>query len=133
MNFFESQDRVHKSTFQLILLFSLAVVTMIVMVNLLVMVVFGYTNRQQLQGGGTLLQQLDWQTFAAVSAGVVVVVLAGSLYKIMALSAGGKVVAESLGGQLIPQNTKDLKQRQLFGGNGHCFRYAGASGLSACR
>ena len=114
MNFFESQDRVHKSTFQLILLFSLAVVTMIVMVNLLVMVVFGYTNRQQLQGGGTLLQQLDWQTFAAVSAGVVVVVLAGSLYKIMALSAGGKVVAESLGGQLIPQNTKDLKQRQLL-------------------
>ncbi len=71
MNFFESQDRVHKSTLQLILLFSLAVVTLIVMVNLLVMVVFGYTNRQQLQDGGTLLQQMDWQTFAAVSAGTV--------------------------------------------------------------
>lgn len=92
MNFFESQERVRKSTFLLVLLFGLAVVTLIVMVNLLVMVVFGYINRQQLQEGGTLIQQLDWQTFAAVSAGVVVVVLAGSLYKIMALSAGGKAV-----------------------------------------
>ncbi|MHB1077196.1 M48 family metallopeptidase [Thiobacillus sp.] len=114
MNFFESQERVRKNTFQLVLLFGLAVVTLIIMVNLLVMVVFGYINSQQLQDGGALLQKMDWQTFAAVSAGVGVVVLAGSLYKIMALSAGGKVVAESLGGQLIPQNTKDLKQRKLL-------------------
>jgi Zn-dependent protease with chaperone function len=114
MNFFESQDRVRKNTFQLVLLFSLAVVTLIIMVNLLVMVVFGYINSQQLHDGGTLLQKMDWQTFAAVSVGVSVVVLAGSLYKIMALSAGGKVVAESLGGKLIPQNTKDLKQRKLL-------------------
>lgn len=114
MNFFESQDHVRKNTFQLVLLFGLAVVTLIIMVNLLVMVVFGYINSQQLQDGGTLLQQMDWQTFVAVSAGVGVVVLAGSLYKIMALSAGGKVVAESLGGKLIPQNTKDLKQRKLL-------------------
>jgi Zn-dependent protease with chaperone function len=78
------------------------------------MVVLGYIDSEQLQDGGTLLQQMDWQTFAAVSAGVAVVVLVGSLYKIMALSAGGKVVAESLGGQLIPQNTKDLKQRKLL-------------------
>lgn len=114
MNFFESQDRVHKNTFQLVLLFTLAVVTLIIMTNLLVMVVFGYINSEQIQGGETLLQQMDWQTFAAVSVGVGVVVLVGSLYKIMALSAGGKVVAETLGGQLIPQNTDDLKQRKLL-------------------
>ncbi|WP_339847870.1 M48 family metallopeptidase [uncultured Halopseudomonas sp.] len=114
MNFFESQDRVRKNTFQLALLFALAVISLIVMTNLLVMVVFGYINSEQLQDGGTLLQQMDWQTFAAVSIGVGVVVLAGSMYKIMALSAGGKVVAEALGGQLIPQNTDDLKQRKLL-------------------
>lgn len=114
MNFFESQDRVRKNTFRLVLLFGLAVVTLIVMTNLLVMVAFGYINSQQLQDGGTLLQALDWQTFAAVSVGVGLVVLAGSLYKIMTLSAGGKVVAEALGGKLIPQNTKDLQQRKLL-------------------
>ena len=114
MNFFESQDRVRKNTFQLVFLFTLAVVTLVIMTNLLVMVVFGYIDSEQMQDGGTLLQQMDWQTFAAVSAGVGVVVLVGSLYKIMALSAGGKVVAEALGGQLIPQNTEDLNQRKLL-------------------
>lgn len=114
MNFFESQDRVRKNTFQLVLLFGLAVITLIIMTNLLVMVVFGYINSEQMQDGGALLQQMDWQTFAAVSAGVGVVVLVGSLYKIMVLSAGGKTVAEALGGKLIPQNTDDLKQRKLL-------------------
>ena len=114
MNFFESQDRVRRNTFQLVFLFTLAVVTLVIMTNLLVMIVFGYINSEQMQDGRTLLQQMDWQTFAAVSAGVGVVVLAGSLYKIMALSAGGKTVAEALGGKLIPQNTDDLKQRKLL-------------------
>lgn len=114
MNFFESQDRVRKHTFQLVLLFALAVVALIAMTNLLVMVVFGFINSEQMQSGETLLQQMDWRTFAAVSAGVGAVVLMGSLYKIMALSSGGKAVAEALGGQLIPQNTDDPKQRKLL-------------------
>ncbi len=114
MNFFESQDRVRKNTALLVLLFVLAVVALIIMANLLVMIVFGFVDSQQLRDGGTLVRQMDWQTFAAVGAGVGVVVLAGSVYKIMALSAGGKVVAEALGGQLIPQNTQDLNQRKLL-------------------
>ncbi|MDH3286616.1 MAG: M48 family metallopeptidase [Betaproteobacteria bacterium] len=114
MNFFESQDRVRKNTVLLVVLFILAVIALIIMTNLLVMIVFGFIDSQQLRDGGTLVRQMDWQTFAAVGAGVSVVVLAGSAYKIMALSAGGKVVAESLGGQLIPRNTQDLKQRKLL-------------------
>ena len=114
MNFFESQDRARKSTGLLAGLFVLAVVSLIVMANLLVLLVFGYLEREPQREGETLLQQMDWQTFAAVSAGVAVVVLAGSLYRIFSLSAGGKVVAESLGGHLIPQDTQDLKQRKLL-------------------
>jgi Zn-dependent protease with chaperone function len=114
MNFFESQDRVRKNTTLLVGLFILAVLALIVMTNLLVMVVFGLIDTQQVRDGGTLIRRMDWRTFAAVGAGVGVVVLAGSLYKIMALSAGGKVVAESLGGQLVPRNTPDLKQRKLL-------------------
>lgn len=114
MNFFESQDRVRRKTGLLVGLFILAVVALIVVTNLLVMVVFGLVDSRQMRDGGTLIRTMDWQTFAAVGAGVVVVVLAGSLYKIMALSAGGKVVAESLGGRLVPRNTQDLKQRRLL-------------------
>jgi Zn-dependent protease with chaperone function len=36
------------------------------------------------------------------------------LYKMMVLSGGGKVVAESLGGQLIPRNTEEPNQRKLL-------------------
>ena len=114
MNFFESQDRARKNTFQLVFLFALAVITLIIMTNLLVMVVFGFINSQQLQSGSALVQKMDWRMFALVSAGVGAVVLGGSFYKIMALSGGGRTVADALGGQLIPQNTNDLKQRRLL-------------------
>ncbi len=114
MNFFESQDRVRKHTALLVVLFVLAVVALIILTNLLVMVAFGFVNSDQIHDGETLIRQMDWKTFAAVGAGVSVVVLAGSVYKIMALSAGGKVVAESLGGQLIPPNTREPNQRKLL-------------------
>jgi Zn-dependent protease with chaperone function len=114
MNFFESQDRARKHTTLLIVLFVLAVIALVIMTNVLVMIVFGFINSAQLHESGTLIRQMDWKTFVAVGAGVGVVVFAGSLYKIIALSAGGKVVAESLDGQLIPRNTQDPNQRKLM-------------------
>jgi hypothetical protein len=69
MNFFESQERVRSHTLQLVMLFSLAVLTLILMVNILVMIVFGYIDSTQIQSGRTLLDQIDWPTFAVVSAG----------------------------------------------------------------
>ncbi|MFQ5642774.1 MAG: M48 family metallopeptidase [Thiogranum sp.] len=114
MNFFESQHRVRRNTAWLVFLFSLAVVSLIVMTNLLVMLAFGYLNADRLAGSGVPSLQMDWQTFVVISAGVVAVVTLGSLYKVMTLSSGGKAVAESLGGKLIPQNTRDPKQRKLL-------------------
>jgi Zn-dependent protease with chaperone function len=114
MNFFESQDRVRKNTTLLVGLFVVAVVALILMANLLVMLVFGFIGSEQLRSGSTFFAQMDWKTFAAVGAGVILVVAGGSFYKMMALSAGGKVVAESLGGRLIPRNTEDLNQRKLL-------------------
>ena len=114
MNFFESQERAHKHTTLLIVLFGVAVIALIVMANLLALAVFGFVNSQQLRDGQTFVAQMDWKMFATVGAGVSVVVLVGSLYKMMTLSAGGKVVAESLGGQLIPRNTEEPNQRKLL-------------------
>jgi len=76
--------------------------------------VFGVVNSQQMREGQSLFAQMDWKMAATVGAGISVVVLVGSLYKMMALSAGGKVVAESLGGQLIPRNTEEPNQRKLL-------------------
>ena len=57
MNFFESQDRVRKNTFQLVFLFALAVVTLIIMTNLLFMVVFGFIDSEQMQDGGVFFRK----------------------------------------------------------------------------
>jgi len=114
MNFFESQERARKSTAKLTFLFILAVVSLIIMTNLLVMVVFGYLNFNEKISTEALIQTFDWQTFFAIGAGVIAVVLTASLYKIAALSSGGKTVAEALGGQLITQNTTDHNQRKLL-------------------
>ncbi len=114
MNFFESQERARKHTTLLIVLFGVAVIALIVMANVLILVVFGVVNSQQLRDGQSFVAQMDWKMVATVGAGVSVVVLVGSLYKMVALSAGGKVVAESLGGQLIPRNTEEPNQRKLL-------------------
>jgi Zn-dependent protease with chaperone function len=114
MNFFESQERAHKHTTLLIVLFGVAVIALIVMANVLTLVVFGFVDSQQMRDGQTFFAQMDWKMFATVGAGVSVVVLVGSLYKMMALSGGGKVVAESLGGVLIPRNTEEPNQRKLL-------------------
>ncbi len=114
MNFFESQDCARKNTFQLIFLFTLAVVTLIIVTNFLVMVTLDHTSYHLVPGDRSYSQKIDWQFFATISACVIVVISAGSIYKILTLSAGGKTIAESLGGRLITQNTKDLNQRKLL-------------------
>jgi Zn-dependent protease with chaperone function len=114
MNFFESQEKAHKHTTLLIALFGVAVLTLIVITNVLILIVFGVVNSQQMREGQSFIAQMDWKLFAMVGAGVSVVVAVGSLYKMMALSAGGKVVAESLGGLLIPRNTQEPHQRKLL-------------------
>jgi len=114
MNFFESQERARKHTTLLIVLFGVAVIALIAMANLLILLVFGIVNSQQMRDGQSFVAQMDWKLVATVGAGVSVVVLVGSLYKMMALSAGGKVVAESLGGQLIARNTEEPNQRKLL-------------------
>jgi Zn-dependent protease with chaperone function len=114
MNFFESQDCARRNTSRLIFLFVLAVVTLIIMTNLLFMVALGNISYDLMPGGGIHFQEIDWQLFATISAGAIFVISAGSLYKIITLSGGGKVVAESLGGILVVQNTNDVNQRKLL-------------------
>jgi Zn-dependent protease with chaperone function len=138
MDFFQAQDDARNSTKRLVLLFGLAVISLIVITNLLLMVVmaafsgyFGndlmtgrYVDRAVEGGGGdgffsamfweAFFRTFDWQMFAMVAAGVVIVVAVGSLYKIVVLSSGGKAVAEMLGGKLLSQNTDDYNERKVL-------------------
>lgn len=116
MNFFELQDHARQSTARLMVLFTLAVFTLIILINLLVMFVLGQFDLQAMQDMSlkTFLMQFDWDIFLVIGLGVIAVVAFGSLYKIYSLGGSGEKVAEMMGGELIVDGTGDMyKQRVL--------------------
>ena len=115
MDFFQAQDTARRHTRRLVIFFSLAVISLIVITNLLVMVLFGFL--QTGEEGPTLaviIDQFDWEVFMVIGVFVSLVIFGGSAYKTMALSGGGTAVAESLGGRLISQSTNDLHERKAL-------------------
>jgi Zn-dependent protease with chaperone function len=115
MNFFEAQDRARRSTLWLVLLFGLAVIGLILLTNLLVMFVITYQQTGLVTLGNRPGQPaLPWDTFIPVALGVSVLVAGGSLFKLLQLAGGGRVVAETLGGQVIAQNSKDALHRKIL-------------------
>ncbi len=115
MDFFHAQDMARRKTTRMVGLFILAVVSLIVMTNLLVMVLFGFMSDGR---AGTILPrvaaQFDWRTFASIGVAVTTVIVGGSAYKILTLSRGGYGLAESLGGRLIYRHTSDLHERKAL-------------------
>ena len=115
MNFFEAQDKARRNTSRLVLLFILAVAGLIFLTNLLLLGIFVYSKTGQLDFSlDTLQNYYSWQVFAGVAIGICLLIFCGSLYKTMSLSGGGTTVAEMLGGRLIPQGTRDPRERQLL-------------------
>lgn len=112
MDFFAAQDDARKSTKWLVLMFGAAVMSIVLLVYLAIVVIFSYSNSEQ------MLEPLQfWQPdlFVMVAGAVSALIVLGSLYRIVTLSSGGGVaVAESLGGRLVSRSTRDpLEQRLL--------------------
>ena len=115
MNFFKAQDQARKSTFRLVMLFSLAIITLILLTNIVVIVTLEYQSLPLLlESPSNFLLQLDSQTFVFVSLGVGSVILLASMLKLLQLSQGGRVVAEYLGGQAIPFNSDDPAHQKVL-------------------
>ncbi len=113
MDFFAQQDKARRHTTTLVLLFILAVIALIVITNILVMVVFigaaGQTNMVSQLGG-----YFSWRAFGMISLVVTGIVACAIVYKWIQLSAGGKRVAESLGGHRISPNTRDADENRIL-------------------
>jgi Zn-dependent protease with chaperone function len=116
MNFFKSQDEARRNTGRLIVLFTLAVVSLIVLTNLLVMFVFGYVRIQQNGSINTaqLIREIDWQVFLIIGTAVTITIAAGSLYKIITLAGGGARVAEMLDAELVVSGGNDFRRQRLL-------------------
>src|ERR1700722_5606997 len=119
MDFFEQQARAHRKTKWLILYFTLAVISMIVMVYAVALLASGYVGLRHHHYNSDYQEQpqfsfWDGKLFAEVALGTIAVIFCGSVYKTMALSGGGSAVAESLGGRLVSSNTSDPDERKLL-------------------
>ena len=79
MDFFQAQDSARRNTRSLVFFFAMAVLSLIVITNVLVMVLFGFlrTGEQGLTLG-VIAAQFDWEVFFLIGAAVSFVILAGS-------------------------------------------------------
>ncbi|MCF6281592.1 MAG: M48 family metallopeptidase [Candidatus Polarisedimenticolaceae bacterium] len=116
MDFFTAQDKARKSTTLLVFYFIFAIISLILLTNVLItgVVTWMGMGTHDLLSVERIKSVFEWRTFGLVGAGVTVVVLVGSLYKMAQLNSGGRVVAESLGGKLVSQNSQDPLQRKLL-------------------
>lgn len=119
MDFYAEQDNARRNTRLLVLAFLLAVVALILISNVLFAMLFYFTGvfGRPHAGDDTLqsfLAGFSWETFAFVSLGVVSTVFVVVLVKWIQLAAGGKVVAERLGGVRILPQTDDRNERRCL-------------------
>ncbi|MCU7958889.1 MAG: M48 family metallopeptidase [gamma proteobacterium symbiont of Bathyaustriella thionipta] len=114
MDFFSAQDQARSSTGKLVLLFVMAVLSLVVLSNFLLMAGMTFASGVENPGFNTFLAQFNWENAALVALAVGLVVFGGSMYKISQLSGGGKKVAEALGGRLISPNTSDALHRKIL-------------------
>jgi len=118
MDFFQSQDHARKSTGRLVVFFILAVVSLILLTNLLVMFSLGFIDPEALSSdtipADFLRDGFDWKIFWTITAGVVLLITMGSLFKMSSLSSGGTAVAEMLGGKLLVDGINDINVKKVL-------------------
>jgi len=109
MDFFEAQATARKTTVRLVVLYIIAVILIVVSVYAAVVLILS------LSGGPEKPPFVWWQPdiFAPTTIAILIVVVAGSLFKTAGLKAGGGAVARMLNGSLVEPNTTDALERRL--------------------
>jgi Zn-dependent protease with chaperone function len=123
MNFYEHQDLARRQTKRLLIIFAIALIGLIALTAYVVAgigYILGLHNARfdSYQTGQSIWsissQVFDWQYLGLIAFGVLSVVFIASAFRMIQLSAGGKVVAEQLGGRLINVNPRDALERRLL-------------------
>ncbi|MFN0125317.1 MAG: M48 family metallopeptidase [Verrucomicrobiales bacterium] len=111
MNFFAAQERARTQTRWLVVGFALCVGVVVLAVFALAVVVKGMMNDDP---GSDGFAWRDLELFASIAPSVALLIGAGSAYKLMQLSGGGRVVARDLGGRPVAPDTSDPLERRLL-------------------
>ena len=115
MNFFEYQEQARRQSRWLVILFILAVITIIVVIDIAMLVAFGVMNTEQQQELFSV-QTLQANVPALLGGALVTtaVIAIASLFKTAALRSGGGKVARDLGGVLVEADARDPLRRRLY-------------------
>jgi Zn-dependent protease with chaperone function/uncharacterized tellurite resistance protein B-like protein len=109
MDFFAHQDRARRRSGWMVLAFAVSVVLLVAAVDA---AAYGALT---LAEGRSMSSEEVLPFLGLVTAGVLLLVLFGSLYKTSVLAkGGGAAVAESLGGRLVAPGTSDAGDRRLL-------------------
>jgi Zn-dependent protease with chaperone function len=117
VDFFGAQESARRKTWRLGALFAAAVVSLVLLTNLLVAVVYAWSTGIAAPGRadlGTVLGALPASYWIWITGGVLGMVALASLYKYQQVLGGGRAIAESLGGRLLHQTTPDPRERRLL-------------------
>lgn len=109
MKFFQHQARARRHTLKLVLLMTLAVATLVSLSSLGLGLAWRELSQEYKQP-----KVLSWTAVAVVALLMLLVVLLGSWYKSWRLRAGGKVIAEHLGGRLINDSPRGSEEQRLL-------------------
>jgi len=119
MDFFAQQDLARRNTRLLTLLFLCAVAALIVLTNALVAGFLWWGDHYNLYAGSRgsfrdFLRYFSWERFGTIGLGISATVGLVATVKWLQLAAGGKVVAEAMGGTRILPQTSDSAERRCL-------------------
>lgn len=116
MNFFEYQDKARRSSRWLVVIFIIAVLAIVAVIDLALLAVFGFAN-VELQPDGSWFRALTArENLSLLTGGAIAttsVIGLASLFKTMSLRGGGGKVARDLGATLVDADTRDMRRRRL--------------------
>ena len=116
MNFFQYQDQARRQTRRLVVLFMLAVLTIVAVIDVVVLFTLGFDAETLANQQGIFTVELitsNWPLLAATTAVTLGVIGLASLFRMASLRDGGGKVARDLGGTLVTSDTRDANKRRL--------------------
>lgn len=116
MDFFEAQESARRNTSKLMILFVLAVLVILALTDLVLYYSLGLERALHSLESDNSSGASNWGIlhFLWINLAVVLLILAGTAYKIFALSGGGDAVAQMLDGQPVFKDDPDPGRRQLL-------------------
>lgn len=116
MNFFEQQDHARRQTKKLIILFSLAVLAIVLVVDAALALAWmsSKTSGSGASNFSEIHRSLSTSFFVWSSLLTLLVIVGGTLFEMARLKDGGDTVAQMVGGRLVSPSSTDLHERRLL-------------------